>query len=152
MHRSTRKKYSPVDTKAACLYAKRGGRVLESISSKQVRWSGGKDASEFRVWSRRNVTWVTWQGHQLKFEPSTTLILEAIYPLARKMPIFDSQSKYVFGEGKPLKFCHWPHCPLGQSKAAFAHRKMRVCGKCTVVRYCVSIAWILGCQYFDVVN
>lgn len=52
------------------------------------------------------------------------------------MPIFDSKSKYVFGEGKPLKFCHWPHCPLGQSEAAFAHRKMRVCGKCTVVRYC----------------
>ena len=151
MHRSTRRKYSPVDTKAACLYAKRSGRVLESISSKQVRWRKGRFGISRLVTQKRDVSHMTrssikvWTFHHVDSWSNLSTS-------TRKMPIFDSQSKYVFGEGKPLKFCHWPHCPLGQNKAAFAHRKMRVCGKCTVVRYCVSIAWILGWQYFDVVN
>ncbi|KAJ7149275.1 hypothetical protein C8R43DRAFT_1007605 [Mycena crocata] len=55
------------------------------------------------------------------------------------MPIFDTSLGVKIEDEKPQKICQWIDCPDAGSE-----RKMKVCAKCTSVRYCSRV-----CQKSD---
>ncbi|KAJ6504444.1 hypothetical protein DFH09DRAFT_1335327 [Mycena vulgaris] len=58
------------------------------------------------------------------------------------MPIIDSTYGIGIQDPKPVKVCQWIDCP--DAGAGYADRKMKMCAKCNVVRYCSK-----ACQRAD---
>ncbi|KAJ7203630.1 hypothetical protein GGX14DRAFT_461666 [Mycena pura] len=58
------------------------------------------------------------------------------------MPVIDSQCEIYFPDSKPVKVCQWIDCPHAQ--IGYEERKMKMCARCNVVRYCSK-----SCQRLD---
>ncbi|KAJ7203600.1 hypothetical protein GGX14DRAFT_461574 [Mycena pura] len=58
------------------------------------------------------------------------------------MPVIDSLWGIAFKDSKPAKVCQWIDCPDAQIE--YEKRKMKMCARCNVVRYCSK-----SCQRLD---
>ncbi|KAF8209576.1 hypothetical protein K438DRAFT_1929926 [Mycena galopus ATCC 62051] len=58
------------------------------------------------------------------------------------MPIIDSRYGVYIKDTKPIRVCQWSDCP--DAGGGYEGRKMKMCAKCNVVRYCSK-----ACQRSD---
>ncbi|KAF7354016.1 MYND-type domain-containing protein [Mycena venus] len=58
------------------------------------------------------------------------------------MPVIDSRYGIYIKDSKPVKVCQWIDCP--DAEIGYEDRKMKMCARCNVVRYCSK-----SCQRLD---